>query len=201
VCGAPLCGGCQHSITGKGHITKVAFQQECDERGKTERETKLSRTSSERRLDKKTGLPLNLFELLKGDWKGEGYQLQKCYYLALEHGLMGFFPAIVKSDKRMVITTDQSLLTDIWKLLSPRHSKMRSFTGYVHERKGVVYPDKTEQFEQEQATPEALLGRKTFEQLVAKEKESFEWAPGLVGPDMSPKEFLETIKATQKQFA
>jgi hypothetical protein len=199
-CGALLCATCTHSLDGEGHVTKEVYDKQWSDKKREKQEKELSRTSLTRRLNAETGLPLNLFELLKGDWKAEGYSLEECHYLYLQHGLMGTFPAIFKSDKEIILTTDQNLLAEIWKLLSPRRSQMSSFIGYVHKEKQVAFRHTDNKHEQEEITCMRLLDRQLFSDLTAKVEEPFGWAPGLIGADTTPKEFLETIQAVSKKF-
>jgi len=200
-CGAFLCATCTHSLDGDGHVTQDVYGTQREVRCKEKEETALSRTSSVRRIHPETGLPLNLFELLKGDWKSEGYSLERCHYLCLKHGLMGFFPAIVKSEDRMIISTDQILLLELWKLLSPRRSEMDSIIAYVNEGKGIIYEEAKEQERQERIKPIKMLTRSEFTSLLDKEQEPFGWAPGLIGADMNVEEFRETVEAAGRKCA
>ncbi len=113
LCGQPLCKTCEHSKDGK-HITHDAAEEIRQAKLAEEEARKASRTSPVRRMNEELNLPLNLFELLKGDWKSEGYELAKVYYIELDHGLMACYPAVFASDsKRMVYTDDLNLLKQV----------------------------------------------------------------------------------------
>ena len=198
VCGAPLCATCHHSLTGDEHITKEVYDHQVVARRKEKEAKETSRTSRVQRLNT-NGLPANAFELVKGDWKVAGYKLEQCYFLQLTHGLMAFFPAIVESDKHIVITIDRSLLAEVWKLLEPRGSKIGSVICYVNAEKGIAYPFVKDQDEQEKAVPEKLLDRRGFDKLIAEFEEPFRWAPGLIGGRYIDKEeFLEFITRAEQ---
>jgi hypothetical protein len=144
------------------------------------------------------GVPENLKELLAGDKKG--YEIKTVYFVELKHNLWGFFPAIVKSDERVVVTTDQDLLQKVWKTLSPRSSKMNSNLYYVNEELGVGFPILgTSDSEQKRSTPDKLLTTQEFESMIAADPHPFEWAPGLIGNDMNREEFLRTIQAAAEE--
>lgn len=189
-CGAMLCSDCCHSPSGSGHVTKKVaeemYKQEAAEREATE----ASRTSPVQRLDE-NGCPLNLFELLKGD--ESSYVTKPGYFAQLEHGLMGFFPAIFADDpKRIVVTLDRELLCDVVKTLTPRRFRISENLFYVIEDQGVAYANIDDK---ERSVPDRFLTREEFTDLTAKNEKPFEWAPGLIGNDMSPEEFADSLRA------
>ena len=195
-CGAPLCSTCEHGESG-GHVTKQVAEEN-RRKEKEEREALIaSRTSPVRRMNEE-GVPANLFELLKGDWREDGYELRKVYFLELEHGLMGFFPAILSSDdKRIVFTDNLRLLEKVWQTLEPRKAKLREKTAYISESAGILFIDTESPKEREESVPRKLLTETEFHNLVSSEEEPFRWARGLSGGRISRQEdFLQHL-ATQ----
>lgn len=198
-CGAPLCDNCTHAPSGyeKGHITN-AKAEELYEEEKREEETKIaSRSSPEQRLDKQ-GRPKNLLELLKGP--ETAYEIKQGYWLQLEHGLMGFFPAIFADDrKRLVITLDKELIVKVWRMLSPRRSKIGENLFYVVKDLGVAYANIDDK---EMSEPDRYLTQEEFDQLTADESaRPFAWAPGLLGADMSEEDFIRSIEHVHQRVS
>jgi len=115
------------------------------------------------------------------------------YFLELDHGLMGFFPAIITGMKMMILVFERELIFDIWQILEPRPSKLAEATFYVSEEHGVAFP--THDTRSHVENPIHFLTRSQFERLFEKYPDTFGWAPGLIGNDMSEIEFLQTIKA------
>ena len=139
------------------------------------------------------GLPKNIKEVVDGNY--EGYKLRRGYFLQLKHGLMGFFPAIIPGEDRVVVSLDPELLREVWAILPPRRSEMVSNLFYVNEELGVGFPIlETNDFGMESSRPDKMLTREEFSALIAAEPTPFRWARGLVGNDMTREEFLETIK-------
>ena len=138
-------------------------------------------------------VPANLTELM--EQSQADYKLQKAYFLELEHGLMGFFPAIFRGTERIVITTDHALLQEIWRNLPPRQSKMRSNNFLVNDDLRVGFPI-LEDGQENYSKPQRLLMREEFESLGPT---AFEWAPGLIGNDMNHEEFLRTLDVAIRQ--
>lgn len=180
VCGAPLCKTCHHSLNGHGHVTEAIYLEQVNKHEQNAVALKQSRTSPEQRLDEE-GNPANLFELLKKDPSEQGYRLEKVFYLQLVHGLMAFFPAVIDAEKRVIMCLDQSLLVEVWKTLAPRASKMVSVVCYVNEQKGITYVDYDGQYEKEGSKPEKILTRKEYEEILKKNPDAIDWAPGLIG--------------------
>lgn len=196
-CGAPLCGGCKHSRDDNTHVTRVVAE-EALRKAKEEREALLaSRTSPVQWMNEVLGVPMNLFELLKGDTSA--WPIKEFYHLELNHGLMGFFPAIVLAEKkRLVLTIDRSLLGHVWRRLEPRDSKMGKGLGYVNESLGFLYPNLGQSdHEKEDSKPLKILSEAEYIKLTHNGAEGFGWAPGLIGPNMHRARFEEVIEAQQ----
>ncbi len=180
-CGALLCGSCMHE-RGLGHVTGKVWSA----RRKAEEEERAalvaSRTSPVRRMDDDLGVPATLFELLKGEWQEEGYELRSVYFLVLKHSCMGHFPAIFSSDEsRIVFTSDLQLLEHVWHMLDPRDATLRGELAYVNKELGILYLDAREPRHRENRRPEKLLTKEQFETIAAAEEEPFRWDHGLLG--------------------
>lgn len=198
-CGAMLCKTCEHGPDGK-HITRAVAEKlrrtEVDE----EAATRASRTSKTQRMNAELGVPLNLFEHLKGDRAGS--EIMEYYFLQLEHGLMGFFPAIFDGTKRIIITTDLALIERVWRMMEPRESKVTKNLGHVLAAKGVVYPILGDtQYDRETSKPQQLLTEAELDELLKKTKKPFKWAFGLIGGrDPSKQQFEEMIERGIAQY-
>lgn len=144
------------------------------------------------------GVPANLAELIGGPH--EGYVLKWGYVLQLKHGLMGYFPAIVKNTKLQILSTDVELLKRVWKMLTPRQSEMTACLLYLNEKLQIAFPVLgTDQFYLKESQPLRLFLQADFDELTVGGKNPFGWAPGLVGDDMNLQEFRETIEAAAKE--
>jgi hypothetical protein len=163
----------------------------------------IPKQSHERRIDMGKSAkqkPMTLKELIeKGDHAG--FRLMVGYYVELTHGLMGFFPAIESQSEKMVVTVDPELLKRVWKTLTPRRSKASTQLTYANAETGVAYfiPEKYQQLEE--SKPFGILTYGRFDELMAGPKPAFKWAPGLIGPGMSKKEFEETLQAALAEAA
>jgi hypothetical protein len=195
ICGCPLCDNCTHSPVESNHITNEEALKIRQRKEEEQKAAITSRTSPVQRKDG-NGIPLNLFELLKNP---VDYTLQKLYYLELVHGLMGFFPADIPSQKRMVVTEDKSLLKKVWLRLEHRDSKMSSLIGYVGNGYAFLGTD-GEKEETERMKPVQLLTTVEFTSLCSVEtidKPSFGWAFGLIGgKELSEQRWNELVSAS-----
>lgn len=198
ICGAPLCENCAHSPNGGGHVAR-AIAEEIYRKEAEEREADLtSRKSPVQRMNDVLGVPLNLHELLKGDTSE--WPIKEFYFLELQHGLMGFFPAILESEKRVVIAIDHDVILRVLTMLTPRRSKLVTNRGYVNERLGILYPILGDNaLLQEDSKPQKFVAVSEFNSLTSNGANPFIWAPGLVGTDMTTKDFRETLEALAKE--
>ena len=138
-------------------------------------------------------LPKTYRELMAGpheDWVSE-----VVYFLELEHGLMGQFPALIKGDGnprnwRMVITLDRGLLVKVQALLSPRRCKVTQINFSVNHSMKIGY----EVSESGSGTSHRLFDQCEFDALIAADPKPFLWAPGRIGEDMTMEEFRETLQ-------
>ncbi|MES3004785.1 MAG: hypothetical protein V4690_01580 [Patescibacteria group bacterium] len=194
VCGVNLCGECVHSPSEstKLHIPKVQAQEIRAEQEREHERVVASRKDPKQRLNDQ-GMPMNTFEFLKGD--KSGYEMVMVYSLDLSHGLMGYFPAVVHTEKRIIYATDLEVLRDVWKMLEPRKSKIAEIVGYYNKESGYAYLHPSEQYYRERAEPIRIFTREEFEKLKVQDPLPFEWAPGLFGDSrLSPESFAVMVQ-------
>lgn len=205
VCGAYLCDDCTHKPGGNmgEHITKEAatkiFATE-----EAERKAKdLSRNNPEPRIDEVLGIPVNLFELLKTDCKSLGFNLTKAYFLELEHGLAGFFPAVLEEGDTddMIVVTEISVLESVWRIIEPRKAQLVECTVYFNPEKGYCYGDAQHRFEQELRKPFKVLTQDYFDAL-EKNEDTVRWAYGLLSFSLEPtkEEFWGSLVKQAQKF-
>lgn len=113
-----------------------------------------------------------------GDLKGKdlaGYQFATAYLLKIDHGLMGFHPALVSESDEPVVCLTKKLLKEVWKRLPRRKAKVVEITILTnsilcfHIDDG-IHPDRK---------PLPILTEEDFERLT-QGTEPFVWAPGVV---------------------
>lgn len=179
VCGTPLCGTCRHSLIGDSHVTREVYEAQVADRNREQEETEKSRTSSVQRLDA-DGNPINLFELLKRNPEDQGYKLEVVHFLELDHGLAGFFPAVIDTQKRVVLCSDRGLLIEVWRTLIPRYSSLRSRVCYVNREKGIAFGYAEDVSERERSRQEKILTRREYTELSEVSPAAITWAPGLI---------------------
>ncbi len=135
----------------------------------------------------------------------EAWPIKMGFYLQLEHGLMGSFPAIfagaIGKNAREVVVFDRAVLINkVWPRMTPRNSNICSMTFYVSEELGVAFPvhnaeDMIKHAGPQQIPPVRFATETEIDDLVAVNPNPFEWAPGLIGDDMSEDEFKRTLRA------
>jgi hypothetical protein len=142
---------------------------------------------------------LTLRELLGKDLVG--FSLQTAYSLQLDHGLMGYFPAINRTNKGIVITISRELIEKVWRGMSPRRSKLDTFIVLYDDASKTAYnlygidTHLTAEESLSIKKEEPVLTEDEFTSLTKGGAFPFQWAPGLVAKDMSREEFAETIEA------
>ncbi len=133
-------------------------------------------------------IPATLGDVMNKDLSG--FQQIQVYYLELEHGLMGFFPALISETGEIVVCLNKELLEKVKKLLPRRRCKqgqlqiLANTEGCYGFEVGNPSGDKTK--------PLHILTEKEFTQRSSEER-PFKWAPGLVSNDMDADEFKETL--------
>ena len=82
--------------------------------------------------------------------------------------------------------------------MTSRRSKIGRGTGYVHKDNSVVFPILgTTPKDSEASEPQKILSSTALEELLAQNANPFEWAPGLVGDDMTREEFIRTLESAR----
>lgn len=192
-CGANLCGTCQHSLEDSKHVTKQVYDLQIKERSELETTGKESKRMLELRgVPTDIELPRHLEELLEG--KHDGFSLKVCYYLRIKHNLMGTFPAILKDTKIVLITPDRESLVRVWESLRPRDSEIIADSWMVNEKIGVGYHMSSVDSERKESRPHRIFGKDEIDDLLAKDPQSFKWAPGLFGAEVSQQRFEQIIR-------
>jgi hypothetical protein len=195
-CGADLCATCQHS-EGR-HVTKAVYNRLESEQRLLEKEG----IESERMLSERgvpIGLPKHLLELLSGD--KSGYEIKEIYALSLEHGLMGYFPAVfVEKRKRIIITSDPSLIFRVWESLEPRKSRLDTELAWVNESLSICYLIKGHsEHDKLTSRPHRLLNEEEHRILKQDGAQPYRWAPGLFGGSDNESEVRRKIASEAKQ--
>ncbi len=114
---------------------------------------------------------------------------------------MGYFPAIITKEDRVIVVLEKDLLETVWKMLLPRCSHVDEGLVYANSEGTLVFPvgGEGDIAKLLSGTPMPVLTQDQFEQLTASGKKPFKWASGLVGDDMSSSEFEETLRAAVEQ--
>ena len=122
--------------------------------------------------------PRTLSELVRLDLAG--YRLRETYYLQLTHGLMGFFPAIMTSDRTMLVCESSVVALRIAHLLPEREHTIEVLRCLVDEARGVAFSlESKDGFETKALT--YIDANKFFTIDANQERElAFKWAPGLL---------------------
>lgn len=131
-----------------------------------------------------------------------GWQLVTAYLLQLKHGLMGFFPAVFGDNNEPFVCLDPELVLEIGRLLPARRCEVVTIRVLANPALGIAFdlsvvartgrPDADD-------THIVVLTRERFAELTADPAaRPFEWAPGLIGGQMSHKEFVADLQQALK---
>lgn len=107
-----------------------------------------------------------------------GWQITPCYFLELEHTLMGHFPAITTNGKEVVFTLNKAMLEKVWRDLDPRPAKITSFLVLAHPASRVAFSLEDNIYSAD-IEPKRLISDKTIEAL-SRTKDAFRWESGLI---------------------
>lgn len=123
-----------------------------------------------------------LHQLLKtelNDWT-----LRSGYYLQLDHGLMGVFPALMRHTRKVVVCLREDLIRNVAAHLPARPFKVSYDSFLVNEKTRVAFSLSGLSSIPEEAFKRGvcrLLTDEEFQVLVGKRRQSpFMWAPGLL---------------------
>lgn len=108
----------------------------------------------------------------------DGWKIAPCYYLELDHKLMGMFPAITGNEE-IVVVLDKSLLQKVWKRLPRKPAKVTSLMVIVHQESGIAFNLEKENYDCADTDPLHVFSSEAIEALCQKE-DSFRWTPGLI---------------------
>ncbi len=113
----------------------------------------------------------------------EGWELRIGYFLELEHGLMGSFPAILAETEQVVVVLGKDLAKKVQNLLPARSAKINSWFFLINREEEVCFsiPHGTEVYHLELSVPQFFLSEETFKKLTRNHQLPFKWRPGLVG--------------------
>lgn len=100
-----------------------------------------------------------------------GWQIALCYFLELNHGLMGTFPAIDEK-KEIVATLDKPSIEKVWKQLEQRPSKVTGLMVIAHPASGVAFS--LENYHKGNTEPLHILSVEEIDALC--QKNSVRWA-------------------------
>ncbi len=112
-----------------------------------------------------------------------GFRLAPVFWLELEHGCMGNFPALIAGSREIIFTSDRSTLRVVWGELPRKSAKIRSQFALVHQQSGIAFPlyaVLTGEVEAEEMTPIHIRSKEDLERMISHTKEPFAWAPGLI---------------------
>ena len=157
---------------------------------------------------KLTSLKVSQWNEMENGFNLNNWQLSYCYSLKLVHGLMGHFPAIDVESNDTVFTFDKKVISDVWKSLSPRESRLCKSLALVNVDSSVAIGinileaiQSNRYFHDDYKDPELMYSvksKKDYDLLCQKHEQPFKWAPGLISNDMKPEEFMETLQAALK---
>jgi len=126
-------------------------------------------------------IPKNLGEMTGKDLAG--FQLVKGYFLELEHGLMGFFPALIASNNKIVVCSDILLLEKVWELLPKKPAKLRDVLLLADIDQRFGFDVQSQHGEETEAIH--ILSEAEFSGLSQK-TDSFKWPLGLLALRSKP---------------
>lgn len=108
-----------------------------------------------------------------------GWQIAPCYFLELDHTLMGHFPAMTAGRGGDVIyTLNKAMLQKVWRGLMPRPAKITSFMALVYLYSHVAFSLENGIYSAD-TKPKRLISDKAIEGL-SKIEYAFCWAPGFI---------------------
>jgi len=142
-------------------------------------------------------IPEDLKEVLCRDLRG--YSLRIGFSVELQHGLMGYFPAVISRTKVPVVVFDLNLLMRVWMTLNPLLSKPTPCLYYHNKTQNIAFEvsGRTDEYalSHSQSPPVVPLTGDELRRLFVEYDRPFEWKLGLSGrPEMGEQEFRDRIK-------
>ncbi|MDP1706881.1 MAG: hypothetical protein Q8L36_03630 [bacterium] len=118
------------------------------------------------------------------------------YFIELDRG-SGFSPAMISDTDYMVLVFEKELAFEIWRLLEPRKSKLRSADFLINEQFGAAFPaENTQAFID---IPTYPLTRSQIQRLTQKHTHIFVWPRGVNGATASKSEFERIIQTAARE--
>ncbi len=133
------------------------------------------------------------------------YRVMTCYWAQLSHGLMGTFPALIAKTKDMFVCADKQTLGKILETMPKRRFAIMPSLMIVNEADRLAFDihalHNCHDMGKESESLPVILADDLQTMTSAQHGNSplFKWAPGLIGDDMSPAEFAETLQTALKQ--
>ena len=124
----------------------------------------------------KTELVGNLGGIIGKDLAG--FRISPVFWLELEHGRMGFFPARTARDAEMVVVTERTVLRIAWEKLPRRRAKIRGKFALIHPEMEIGFIFHNDITGEEESI--RVFSREGLEQLAGEAESPFEWTPGLL---------------------
>lgn len=124
-----------------------------------------------------------------------GWQLSRAHLMELQHGLMGFFPAILnggafgKKSGEVVVVLDKRLLRVVWDHIEKARATITSFMVLACPEIGIAFGLCRNYTEETRAMK--IFSEADLATLCGGKKEPFRWSPGLHGAlgDYHPPDF------------
>lgn len=106
-----------------------------------------------------------------------GWQICPVFFLKLQHGLMGLFPAQIRGSRDdIILATSRADLEHVWNLLEPRRATIHRLLVVYNKETGKAYQIDELQYREDRLP----LRIRTTEEIRALTAEDVEWAPGLL---------------------
>ena len=127
-----------------------------------------------------------------------GWRVADGYWAQLAHGLCGTFPALFREsgegDGEMFVCLDKEVLQGALGFLTPRALRISKNLVLANETLGLAFDLTALCNQRDMGRESEPLRLFTANDLRAKgDSKFFQWAPGLIGNDMSAAEFKQTL--------
>lgn len=147
-------------------------------------------------------LPKNLKILLKYYKLHVDYEIERCYYLELEHDRSStneMFVAREKMSDLPIISLDPAVVALVWKRMTPRRSKMSSKNFFVVSRdeQKFIYPKWSDKGG---SRPVKCFTYDDLGRLVESSSDPFVWTPGLIDRDLTKEELDMNIYIMAERY-
>jgi len=120
--------------------------------------------------------PKKLGEIMNQDLAG--FQLVIGYFLEIDHGLMGFHPALIAATRQIVVCLDRNTLKKVWELLPRTKAKVTEFLLVANIKEGFGFDLQNE--EKTNTTYLRIFSEEAINTLIAGQEKPFAWTPGVI---------------------